>query len=113
MSSNATSTKNTACGQPNTTSGQYHSVKGTAVEAIGDLAGANSWQQSGKQADAEGEAGYQAAQAKGYVEGTVDRMTGKKDSIVGAVVGDRTQEIQGNMQHDEGKAQQDLSKPAY
>lgn len=44
---------------------------------------------------ASGEAEYNAAQAKGYAEGTVDRLAGKKDTVVGAVVGDREQEATG------------------
>jgi uncharacterized protein YjbJ (UPF0337 family) len=76
-------------------SGQYHSTKGNVVEAIGNMTGLESWQTSGKQEHAEGEAEYKAAQAKGYAEGTMDRVGGKKDSIVGAVTGDRSQEAQG------------------
>ena len=70
-------------------------MKGTAVETIGNLTGAQSWQQSGKEEHAQGEAEYKAAQAKGYAEGTIDRLGGKKDAIVGAVTGDRQQEASG------------------
>ena len=34
---------------PSKTSGQLHSTKGTVVEAVGNLTGAQSWQQSGKE----------------------------------------------------------------
>ncbi|PBK67586.1 hypothetical protein ARMSODRAFT_938221 [Armillaria solidipes] len=102
------STNNTS-GEPNQTTGQYHSVKGTAVQTIGDLTGAQSWQQSGKEEHAAGEAEYNAAQAKNWAEGAADRVEGKKDSVVGAVFGDKSQQAQGNLKHDKGQAQQDAN----
>jgi hypothetical protein len=36
-----------------------------------------------------------AARAKGYVEGTVDRLGGTKDAVVGTISGDRQQETAG------------------
>jgi len=80
------------------TSGQFHSVKGTVVESIGNLTGSPSWQSSGKQEHAAGETEHKAAQAKGYAEGTMDRLTGKKDAVVGAVTGDRQQELAGSFE---------------
>ncbi|KAI0940809.1 hypothetical protein AcW1_006486 [Taiwanofungus camphoratus] len=99
-------------GEPNKTTGQYHSLKGTAVETIGDLTGSASWKQSGKDEHAQGEEEYTAAQAKQYAEGAVDRLAGKKDTIIGAITGDRQQEMSGNIQHDRGQAQQEINKPA-
>jgi len=97
--------------EPNKTTGQYHSVKGTGVETVGNLTGATSWQQSGREEHVAGETEYNAAQAKGYAEGTVDRMGGKKDAVVGAVTGDRQQETAGNFRHDKGEAQQNINNP--
>lgn len=97
--------------EPNKTSGQYHSTKGNVVEMIGNLTGAESWQTSGKQEHAQGEGEYKAAQAKGYAEGTMDRIGGKKDAVVGAISGDRQQEASGNIRHDKGQVQQNINEP--
>ncbi|KAI0702566.1 mismatched base pair and cruciform DNA recognition protein [Earliella scabrosa] len=95
---------------PNKTTGQFHSMKGSAVETVGNLTGSQDWAQSGKQEHAQGEAEYNAAQAKGYVEGTKDRLGGRKDAVFGAVTGDRQQEAQGNVRHDKGEMQQDFNR---
>lgn len=62
---------------------------------MGDLTGAKSWSESGRQEHASGEAEHNAALAKGYADGTLDRLGGKKDAVVGAVAGDRKQEASG------------------
>ncbi|KAJ7798898.1 hypothetical protein B0H14DRAFT_2520995 [Mycena olivaceomarginata] len=95
---------------PDKTTGQFHSTKGTAVETIGNVTGLSSWQQSGKEEHAAGEGEYKAAQAEGYVEGTADRIGGKKDSVIGALTGDKSQQAQGNVKHDKGQAQQEINK---
>lgn len=59
------------------------------------MTGLESWQTSGRDEHAQGEAEYKAAQAKGYVEGAADRLGGKKDAVVGALTGDRQQEASG------------------
>ena len=76
-------------------SGNLHSAKGAAVEAVGSMTGSTDWQQAGKQERSAGEAEYKAAQTEGYVEGTTDRVRGKKDSVVGSMTGDKEQETQG------------------
>ncbi|KAF9261719.1 hypothetical protein L218DRAFT_905205 [Marasmius fiardii PR-910] len=98
--------------EPNKTSGQIHSVKGNVVETVGNLTGAESWQNSGKQEHAEGEAEYDAARAKGYAEGTKDRVGGYKDSVVGAVTGDKSQQAAGNARNEKGETQQDINRRA-
>ncbi|KAI0782691.1 hypothetical protein C8Q75DRAFT_500818 [Abortiporus biennis] len=102
---------NTNTNEPSKTTGQYHSVKGNVVETVGNLTGAESWQTSGRDEHAQGEAEYKAAQAKGYAEDTIDRLGGKKDAVVGAVTGDRTQEASGNVRPDKGEAEQNVNKP--
>ncbi len=77
------------------TTGQYHSTKGSLVEMVGNATGLESWKKSGREEHAKGEAEYEAAELKGYAEGTIDRIGGKKDAIVGAVTGDKQQEVAG------------------
>jgi uncharacterized protein YjbJ (UPF0337 family) len=77
------------------TTGQFHSVKGTVVEAVGKLTGSTSMQNSGREEHRAGEVEYNAAKAKEYVGGVSERVAGRKDAIVGAVTGDSTQQAEG------------------
>ncbi|KAG7094919.1 hypothetical protein E1B28_005725 [Marasmius oreades] len=90
--------------EPNKTSGRYHSIKGNVVGTIGNLTGSKPWQQSGKEEHAQGEAEYQTAQAKGYVEGTIDRVGGHEDSVIGTLSSDESRRAQGNLPYDKGQA---------
>ncbi|KAF8330440.1 uncharacterized protein EI90DRAFT_1190745 [Cantharellus anzutake] len=95
---------------PKKTTGQYHSVKGTVVETVGNLTGSQAWVDSGKQEHVAGEAEITAAKAKGYGEGIADRAEGKLDSVTGAIKGDKQQQASGNAQQDKGIVQQNLNK---
>ncbi|KAF7979868.1 hypothetical protein HWV62_40637 [Athelia sp. TMB] len=101
---------NTSSNGPDKTTGQFHSVKGTINETIGNLTGSTEWQRSGREEHQAGEAETEAARAQGWVEGTADRLGGKKDAVVGAVTNDKTQQMQGNVRHDQGRAQQELNQ---
>jgi len=106
MSSNSNSSG------PDKTTGQFHSVKGTVNETIGNVTGMKDWQRDGQAEHRSGEAEYDAARAKGYVEGMGDRISGKKDAVMGAFTNDKTQQAQGNIRHDKGQAQQDVNNNA-
>ncbi|KAJ7272485.1 hypothetical protein C8J57DRAFT_1129526 [Mycena rebaudengoi] len=96
---------------PSKASGQFHSMKGTAVEAMGNATGMTSMENSGKQEHAEGEAEVKGAQAKGMAEGMIDRAMGMKDSIVGSVMGNQAQQASGNVQKAAGEAKTEMNKP--
>lgn len=108
MSENQNQTQNQ---EPSKLSGQFHSTKGSIVEAIGDATGAPSWSQSGKEEHARGEGEYMAAQAEGYAQGLTDRVGGYKDSVLGAVSGDKDQQVKGNARNEKGQPQQEFNKP--
>ncbi|KAF8322471.1 hypothetical protein DL93DRAFT_2162614 [Clavulina sp. PMI_390] len=96
---------------PDQSTGQYHSVKGTLVETIGNVTGAESWQQSGKQEHASGEAEIKAANAQTWTEGAGDRVKGRFDSVAGAVTGDKSKQASGNAREVQGEAKQDYVNP--
>ncbi|KAF8553668.1 hypothetical protein OG21DRAFT_1509907 [Imleria badia] len=96
---------------PSKVSGRLHSVKGSAVEAVGDLTGSQAWSQAGKEEHVRGEGESKAAQAKGFTEGVTDKVGGYKDTVVGAVSGDEPQQVAGNARKEKGQTQQEINKP--
>ncbi|WRT65987.1 uncharacterized protein IL334_002938 [Kwoniella shivajii] len=108
--------------EPSKTNGQINSLVGTAkvlvgntietaYQAVGGSTEPSSWTTAGQKQHDQGEAEITAAKAQGYVEGAGDRLEGKKDSIVGAITGDKTQQTSGNLQHDKGQAQMKVNEP--
>ncbi len=77
--------------------GMHNSVAGTVIEAVGDMTNNTSWRQSGKERHTRGEAEYGAAHMQGYTGGTLDRLQGKMDTIVGAIKGDKDLQAQGQI----------------
>ena len=75
--------------------GQLHSVKGTAVETIGNLTGSTYLQQAGGDEHAAGEQQVDAAKLKNQGEAVKGKIAGTKDSVVGAVTGDSQQQVSG------------------
>lgn len=62
---------------------------------LGSMTGSENLKSSGQQEHLQGQSEYDAARTKGYAQGTGDRIGGKKDSVVGAMTGDKTQQAQG------------------
>ena len=61
------------------------------------MTGAEKLQQAGKEEHAKGEGEDNAAQATGYAEGATDRLGGYKDSVMGAIKGDKGQQVEGEL----------------
>jgi uncharacterized protein YjbJ (UPF0337 family) len=89
-----------------------YSVLGGLKETVGNLTGMTGVEKSGANQKAEGDVSrcsafplsirlrpiliqveYKAAQAQGYAEGTKDKVGGKIDNVVGAVTGDKEQQV--------------------
>ncbi|KAH6896283.1 hypothetical protein BKA70DRAFT_1286711 [Coprinopsis sp. MPI-PUGE-AT-0042] len=93
------SLKNTLTGEPSAVSGDFHSAKGDATKEVGKVADSSSWISSGRQEHLAGETESSAANAKSFVQRTVDQVSSSlvdtKDaaleSTVGGVAGDKTE----------------------
>ncbi|KAG2352930.1 hypothetical protein BDR07DRAFT_1435521 [Suillus spraguei] len=97
--------------EPSKLSGQFHSVKGTAVETIGDMTGSQSWSQSGKEEHVMGEGEYKAPKPRDMRRAFLTGLPLQGFSF-GAVTGDKTQQATGNAKNEKGQTQQEINKPA-
>jgi len=77
------------------TSGNVKNTVGKAEETVGNMTGLESLQTSGKKRQAEGDVELKQAQAQGYVEGTMDRVSGAVEDVKGSLTGDSSQEVSG------------------
>jgi uncharacterized protein YjbJ (UPF0337 family) len=77
------------------TTGKLHSVKGTAVETLGDLTGSTYLKEAGRDEHAAGEEEVNISKVKAQGEATMDKVVGTKDSVLGAVTGDKEQQVSG------------------
>lgn len=75
--------------EPSQLNGNIKSVQGQVYEQIGNLTGSDDWKASGQKIHAEGEGEQKAAQGKAMAEGLADQVGGYKDSVLGAVTGDK------------------------
>ncbi|KAE9397587.1 mismatched base pair and cruciform DNA recognition protein [Gymnopus androsaceus JB14] len=91
---------------PDKTSGNFHSVKGTVVDTIGQAINSTEWQKAGKEEHAKGEAETKAAETEGWIQGTVDQVKGYTKNLVGAATDDKSKQVEGNVQKTSGEAQQ-------
>ncbi|KAK9803555.1 hypothetical protein WJX73_009114 [Symbiochloris irregularis] len=85
-------------------------AQGQAEKLVGDVTGANDWKASGEKHIAEGNSEVKAAQAKGYAEGTKDRVHGKVQELGGKITGDNSKEAEGKARNTAGDLKQDANK---
>ncbi|KAL1662721.1 hypothetical protein GGF50DRAFT_58414 [Schizophyllum commune] len=95
---------------PSKTSGQYHEKKGNLKKTIGRLLRLRGTEDRGRIEHAQGTGEYNAARAQGYAEGTGDRITGKKDSVVGATRGATTDLLSGEARENKGNWRQRFNR---
>ncbi|CAO1628503.1 unnamed protein product [Parajaminaea phylloscopi] len=97
--------------EPSQLNGNLNSIKGQVYEQIGNVTGSKDWQTSGQQIHAQGEAEQKAAQGKALAEGLTDQVSGYAQSVKGAVLGDKSDQLAGNARKEAGSAQVDANKP--
>ncbi|KAH8923204.1 hypothetical protein BT69DRAFT_1350294 [Atractiella rhizophila] len=94
---------------PSKFNAQVNQTIGGVKETVGHTLNLHNLAQSGTEQRHRGEAEKEAAKAKGYAEGTGDRVTGKKDNIVGALTNDRDQQMSGQARADKGEVKQNVN----
>ncbi|KAF2972411.1 hypothetical protein GQX73_g1054 [Xylaria multiplex] len=91
---------------PDRTAGAYAQTVGSAKETLGGLIGSESLKASGRQQNQEGQEREAKGQAKDYVSGVGDRVTGTIGSAVAGITGNQKAQADYQEQHDSGKTQQ-------
>ncbi|KAG8930165.1 hypothetical protein FRC03_006467 [Tulasnella sp. 419] len=91
---------------PSKVKGKTNSIAGTIQSRVGGFFGMRNYAANGRDKHMHGEAEYKAAKVKGHASGTGDRISGKKDSILGGITGNRTRQARGNARNDRGSAKQ-------
>ena len=77
---------------------------------VGNAVGSRNMESTGEERHAKGEAETGQARAKGLAEGMMDQMSGYKDSVVGAIMGDKSQQAGGNVRKEAGEAKKEANK---
>ncbi|KIY64704.1 hypothetical protein CYLTODRAFT_492889 [Cylindrobasidium torrendii FP15055 ss-10] len=77
---------------------------------VGNITGQRQWAESGRREHANGEAEVNAAKVKGYTEGTKNRFGGWKDSVFGAISGNKSKQSSGNVRKEKGERKQEFNR---
>ncbi|KAI5481115.1 hypothetical protein MNV49_005550 [Pseudohyphozyma bogoriensis] len=93
---------------PSKLNAQVNTTVGGVRETVGEQMGWQDTQKAGMEQKAMGDAEYKDAQARGYVQGTKDRVEGKIDNVIGAVTGDSEQQLSGKARTEKGATQQQV-----
>ncbi|KAH8828686.1 hypothetical protein DL96DRAFT_1595355 [Flagelloscypha sp. PMI_526] len=89
---------------------QLRNATGNVQETVGKTLGSDSMQRSGYENQAQADAQMNQSKAKGYAEGTGDRIQGKFQSVGGAITGDKSQQHKGDYHQTKGDAQQEWNR---
>lgn len=96
--------------QPSKVSGSLSAAAGAVKENVGHAFGNKSMEAGGAADRAKGNAEVEAAKAKEYTKGTMDRVTGAVKDVSGSVVGDDQMKAEGKAEKVKGETKQEINK---